>query len=57
MNVQRYVKGKSIWQPINITLYDAVNPSAAQACMEWIRLGHYSVTGRDGYAQFYKKDI
>lgn len=34
MNVQRYVKGKSIWQPINITLYDAVNPSAAQACME-----------------------
>ena len=25
--------------------------------MEWVRLGHESVTGRDGYADFYKKDI
>ena len=25
--------------------------------MEWIRLHHESVTGRDGYADFYKKDI
>jgi hypothetical protein len=25
--------------------------------MEWIRLGHESITGRDGYADFYKKDI
>jgi hypothetical protein len=25
--------------------------------MEWIRLGHESVTGRDGYSDFYKKDI
>jgi hypothetical protein len=24
--------------------------------MEWIRLSHESVTGRDGYAEFYKKD-
>ena len=25
--------------------------------MEWVRLHHESVTGRDGYADFYKKDI
>ena len=57
MNVTRYIKGKSRWQPIDITLYDPVVPSAAQAVMEWIRLGHESVTGRDGYSDFYKKDV
>jgi hypothetical protein len=25
--------------------------------MEWMRLSHESVTGRDGYSDFYKKDI
>ena len=25
--------------------------------MEWIRTSHESLTGRDGYAAFYKKDI
>ena len=25
--------------------------------MEWIRLSHESVTGRDGYSDFYKKDV
>ena len=57
MNVTRYVKGKSRWQPIDITLYDPVVPSAAQQVMEWIRLSHESVTGRDGYSDFYKKDV
>ena len=57
INVKRYVKGKAAWQPIEITLYDPVVPSAAQAVLEWIRLGHESVTGRDGYSDFYKKDV
>jgi len=57
MNVTRYVKGKSKWQAIEITLYDPVVPSAAQQVLEWIRLHHESVTGRDGYSDFYKKDI
>ena len=57
MNVKRYVKGKASWQPIDITLYDPIVPSSAQAVMEWVRLGHESVTGRDGYSDFYKKDI
>ena len=57
MNMTRYVKGKSRWQPLDITLYDPVVPSAAQQVIEWIRLGHESVTGRDGYADFYKKNV
>jgi len=57
INLQRYVKGKTIWQPQEFTLYDAIVPSGAQAVMEWLRLHHESVTGRDGYAEFYKKDI
>ena len=57
INVKRYIKGKGAWQPIDITLYDPVVPSGAQSVMEWIRLSHESVTGRDGYSDFYKKDI
>ena len=57
INVQRYVKGKTIWQPITFTMYEAITPSGAQAIMEWVRLGHESVTGRDGYSDFYKKDL
>jgi hypothetical protein len=57
INVQRYVKGKTIWNPITFTMYESITPSGAQAVMEWVRLGHESVTGRDGYSDFYKKDI
>ena len=57
INVKRYVKGKATWQPIAVTLYDPIVPSGAQAVMEWVRLHHESVTGRDGYSDFYKKDL
>ena len=57
INVQRYVKGKSVWEALEITLYDPIVPSGAQAVMEWIRLHHESATGRDGYSSFYKKEI
>ena len=40
-----------------MTLFDPITPSGAQACMEWVRLHHESVTGRDGYSDFYKKDL
>lgn len=57
INLQRYVKGKSVWGTMNMTLYDPIVPSGAQAVMEWVRLHHESVTGRDGYLEFYKKDL
>lgn len=57
MNVQRFVKGKTTWGQIQFTLFDPITPSGAQAVMEWVRLHHESVTGRDGYSDFYKKDL
>jgi len=57
INVQRKVKGKSVWNNMTMTLFDPITPSGAQAVIEWIRLSHESVTGRDGYSDFYKKDI
>ena len=57
INVKRYIKGNGAGQPVDITLYDPVVPSAAQSVMEWVRLSHESVTGRDGYSDFYKKDV
>jgi hypothetical protein len=57
INVQRFVKGKTTWDPISMTLFDAITPSGAQSVMEWVRLHHESVTGRDGYSDFYKKDM
>lgn len=57
MNVERYTKGKSKWNEISAELYDPIVPSGAQIVMEWIRLGHESVTGRDGYTDFYQKDV
>ena len=57
INIQRYVKGKSVWGTITFTMYEAITPSGAQAVMEWVRLHHESVTGRDGYQDFYKKDL
>jgi hypothetical protein len=41
----------------SFTLFDPITPSGAQAVMEWVRLHHESVTGRDGYSDFYKKDL
>ena len=57
INVLRNIKGKTVWDDVTLTLYDPITPSGAQAVMEWVRLGHESVTGRDGYSDFYKKDI
>jgi len=57
INIKRKIKGKSTWEDINITLYDPIVPSGAQMVMDWIRQGHESLTGRDGYAAFYKKDV
>lgn len=57
INVLRKVKGKSVWGDVTMTLHDPISPSGAQIIMEWVRLSHESVTGRDGYSDFYKKDL
>ncbi len=57
INVLRKVKGKTVWGDVTMTLHDPISPSGAQVIMEWVRLSHESVTGRDGYSTMYKKDI
>ena len=57
INVYRKIKGKAQWDDIEMTLFDPITPSGAQSVMEWVRLHHESVTGRDGYSDFYKKDL
>lgn len=57
INVLRKVKGKTVWNDVTMTLHDPISPSGAQTIMEWVRLSHESVTGRDGYSDFYKKDL
>ena len=57
INLRRFVKGRTVWDTMEMTLYDPIVPSGAQAVMEWVRLHHESVTGRDGYLEFYKKDL
>ena len=57
INTYRKLQGKGEWQDIEITLYDPIVPSGAQQVMEWVRTSHESLTGRDGYADFYKKEI
>jgi hypothetical protein len=57
INKERKVKGKTKWGNVALSLFDPITPSGAQAVMEWVRLHHESVTGRDGYSDFYKKDL
>jgi len=57
INTKRYLTGKAEFDTMSITLYDPIAPSGAQQVMEWIRTHYESVSGRAGYADFYKRDI
>jgi len=57
INQKRYLAGKATWAPMTLTLYDPIVPSGAQKVLEWTRLCWENLTGRMGYAQFYKKNI
>lgn len=57
LNTSTWVVGRYTWDEINLTLRDPIGPSASQATMEWIRLASESVTGRQGYAVSYKRDL
>ncbi len=57
VNTKRYVSGKMTWNPISVTMHDPIAPSASQKIMDWVRLNYEPLTGRMGYATFYKKDI
>ena len=56
-NTSTYVVGRYKWESITVQLHDPQGPSASQAVMEWVRLHSESVTGRQGYAAGYKRDL
>jgi len=57
INHKRYIAGKSTFSDMSVTLHDPIAPSGAQQVMEWVRTHFESVSGRAGYADFYKRDI
>jgi hypothetical protein len=57
INTYTKIRGKREWGNMDMTLYDPITPSGAQAVMDWARLSYESVTGRAGYRDFYKKEI
>jgi hypothetical protein len=57
LNTSTWVLGRYTWDDMNVTFRDMIGPSTAQALMEWVRLHSESVTGRQGYAAGYKRDI
>lgn len=57
LNTSTYVVGRYKWETMEVTLRDPIGPSASQAVMEWVRLHSESVTGRQGYAVGYKRDL
>ncbi len=57
INSTRYLAGKTTFGTMSVTLHDPIAPSGAQQVMEWVRLCFESVSGRGGYADFYKRDI
>ena len=56
INSKRYIAGKTTFDTIQVTIHDPIAPSGAQQVMEWVRTHFESVSGRAGYADFYKRD-
>jgi hypothetical protein len=57
LNTSTYVVGRYKWSAINVSLRSTIGPSTDQALMEWVRLHSESVTGRQGYAAGYKRNV
>lgn len=57
MNVTRYVAGKTTFGTMAVTLHSGIAPSIAQQIMLWSRSCHDQISGRNGFADFYKRDM
>ena len=57
INATRYLASKTKWNPIAVTMHDPIAPSGAQQMTEWLRLIYENVSGRSGYADFYKRNL
>ena len=56
INSFRYLANRFKFGTMAVTLHDPIAPSGAQQVMEWIRTHQETVSGRMGYADFYKRD-
>ena len=56
INSMRYLAGRTTFETMSVTLHDPIAPSGSQQVMDWIRTHYESVSGRAGYADFYKRD-
>jgi len=56
INSTRYIAGKTTFGTMSVSLHDPIAPSGAQQVIEWVRTHFESVSGRAGYADFYKRD-
>ncbi|MBT9145892.1 MAG: hypothetical protein DDT42_01769 [candidate division WS2 bacterium] len=56
-NTSTWVIGRGVWQAMDVTLVDNLGPSTSVKVQEWVRLHHETVTGRQGYAAGYKKNV
>ena len=56
INSYRKISGRLTFGSMSVTLHDPIAPSGAQQVMEWVRTHFESVSGRAGYADFYKRD-
>lgn len=57
LNTSTWVLGRYTWDEMSISFRQFIGPSTTQALMEWIRLCSESVTGRQGYAAGYKRNV
>ena len=57
INSYRMIASKLTFGDLSVKLHDPIAPSGAQQVTEWIRTHYESVSGRAGYADFYKRDI
>lgn len=57
LNTSFFVLGRYIAKPMDIEFLDHIGPSTSQKVMDWQRLHSEMLTGRQGYAASYKKDL
>jgi hypothetical protein len=57
INNTRYIAGKGKFNELTMAFHDPIAPSGAQQLIEWVRLQWESVSGRAGYADYYKRDL
>lgn len=57
INNTAYFKGKTKWDPIDVTLLDAISPAASKSVVEWLLILHDQKTGVDGYKAEYARNI